>query len=130
MKLYECRHVPGKGRCLFAAQDIKAGDVIFTEMPLLLYPQIGGEESFCAHCLGDLHQKSTLCILNTQLYQELSYESPFSPYLSSLRRLCHYRSPFLLTSLLHLSSQPTNQYRAPPAQTPSSAPHHANSNHL
>lgn len=71
MTLYECRYVPGKGRCLIAAQDIKAGDVIFTDMPLLLYPQIGGEKSFCAHCLGNLHLLSTLCIPSTKFYQKI-----------------------------------------------------------
>ncbi len=49
--LVHAREAPGRGRGIFAAQQISAGDVVLREPPVLLYPQHGTAAAFCSHCL-------------------------------------------------------------------------------
>lgn len=64
--LLRMEHIPGKGRGLVAAQPLKAGQVVLTEPPLILYsasplfPSSSSSSfSYCDHCFRILPQKQT-----------------------------------------------------------------------
>ncbi|KAL4419948.1 hypothetical protein ABPG75_007046 [Micractinium tetrahymenae] len=49
--LVQVREAPGRGRGIFAARPISAGEVVLRAPPVLLYPQHGTAAAFCSHCL-------------------------------------------------------------------------------
>lgn len=49
--LVHAKEAPGRGRGIFAARAISAGDVVMRASPILLYPQHGTAAAFCSHCL-------------------------------------------------------------------------------
>ena len=53
--LLQIRHDEIKGRGLFAARPISAGEVVLQELPFMLYPQQSAADSVCSHCLRALH---------------------------------------------------------------------------
>ncbi len=50
----EVRDVPGKGRGVFAATQIRSGETVLSELPLLLFPQESFRRSVCSFCLRSL----------------------------------------------------------------------------
>ena len=52
--------LPGRGRGLVAARDIRAGETVLSEDPLLLFVQPAFADSVCAQCLRMLAPGATL----------------------------------------------------------------------
>ena len=50
-----------KGYGAFSSTQIRAGDLVLQEPPLLLYPQASMAHRFCGHCLKDLYPQSRQC---------------------------------------------------------------------
>ncbi|KAF0899499.1 hypothetical protein E2562_019982 [Oryza meyeriana var. granulata] len=54
--------LPGRGRGLLAARNIREGEVILTEQPLLLYPaSLAALPSFCSACFRSLSAPASPC---------------------------------------------------------------------
>lgn len=62
--LLKLDHIEGKGRGLIAAQNLKAGQIILTESPIILYSTFplfsDSSSSYCDHCFRSITQHHTL----------------------------------------------------------------------
>ena len=45
----------GKGIGIFSCKEIRAGETILCEAPILVYPQASLATKVCSYCLKDLH---------------------------------------------------------------------------
>ncbi|KAK3248384.1 hypothetical protein CYMTET_42145 [Cymbomonas tetramitiformis] len=78
---FPVRHVeiPGRGRALVAARDIRPGETILNEPPTLIYVTDDSKGSVCAQCLrvlsGDRISESACCSCGTDIHQTRN-ESP------------------------------------------------------
>lgn len=50
----EYREVPGRGIGGIATQPLNAGEIVVSELPLLLYPQASAVPYVCSYCLRHL----------------------------------------------------------------------------
>lgn len=70
--LVKLADVPGRGRALIASRDIKAGEILLSDAPLLLYPASPTSPAsssssistltFCSHCFRSLRSAPVPCV--------------------------------------------------------------------
>lgn len=65
----------GKGKCLVAQRDITAGEVVFTETPLVCLPDLRQAGAVCAHCLKGCVTPSQQVRAQLGLEEALPYEA-------------------------------------------------------
>ncbi|EHA8588131.1 histone-lysine N-methyltransferase ASHR2 [Cocos nucifera] len=113
--LVKVAELPGRGRALVAARPIKAGDVLLSDSPVLLYPAIlpsAAAFPFCSYCFRSLRSAATS---STALAGGGPLPCPScvslslfcSPRCLSLAMTSSHPS-WLCRSLLHLSSLPAD----------------------
>lgn len=47
----DVREIPGRGLGVVATRPLQSGEVILTELPILLYPQASAVSEVCSFCL-------------------------------------------------------------------------------
>jgi SET and MYND domain-containing protein len=100
--LLKMENIPNKGRGLIAAQDLKAGQIILTESPLLLYSAsplfIPTPSPYCHHCFRTLQPSQTFPCPSCSNYNfcsqkclSIALNSSHSPW--TCQTLSHLQNP-------------------------------------
>ncbi|KAK8952110.1 Histone-lysine N-methyltransferase ASHR2 [Platanthera zijinensis] len=130
--LVKLSNIPGRGRALLASRHIKAGEILLSDAPLLLYPasptasapssSLTSTSPFCSHCFRSLRSDPVPCVFcPTAVFCSTrclsaglsSFHSPsLCAILASLPPLPNSdllaQSHFLLAAFVLSSSSPAN----------------------